>query len=73
MDRGISCRFVVDLGPRTPISLVVRSACVVFLRVVDLSDCSDLLDCVIVSGDSVLSYGLYLWHHVRGVANTDGL
>ena len=56
----ISCHFVVDLGTHTPISLVVRSACVVFMRVVDLSDCSDLLDCIPASGwsdDSVLFYG----------------
>ena len=75
VDSWISCRFAVDLGACTPISLVVRSTCVVFLRVVDLSDCSDPLDCVTVSvwsDDSVLSYGLYLWYHVHGVANTDG-
>ena len=45
MDRWISCRFVVDLGTHTPISIVVRSACAVLLHVMDLSDCSDLLDC----------------------------
>ena len=52
MDRWISCSFVVDLDARTRISLVVRSLVVrfVFRRVVDLSDCSDLLDCVTVSG-----------------------
>ena len=50
MDRWVSCRFVVDLGARIPIYLVVCSSCVVFLRVVDLSNCSDLLDCVTVSG-----------------------
>ena len=52
VDHWISRRVVVDLGRRTPISIAVRSACVVFLHVVDLSDCSDLLDCVPVSGYS---------------------
>ena len=46
----LSCRFVVDLGTCTLIFFVVRSACVVFLRVGDLSDCSDLLHCIPVSG-----------------------
>ena len=56
----ISCHFVVDLGTCTPIYLVVRSTCVVFIRVGDLSDCLDLLDCIPVSGwsdDYVLFYG----------------
>ena len=46
VNRWISCHFVVDLGAHTLISLVVRSTCVVFLRVVDLSNCSDRIDCV---------------------------
>ena len=36
VDCWISCRFVVDLGANTSLSLVVRSVCVV--RIVVLSD-----------------------------------
>ena len=58
MDHWISCRFAADLGTRAPDSLIVLSDCVVFLRVVDLSDCSGLFDCITVSAwsdDSGLS------------------
>ena len=58
MDHWISCHFTADLGTRAPDSLMVLSDWVVFLRVVDLSDCSGLIDCIIVSAwldDSGLS------------------
>ena len=69
MDHWLSCCFVVDLGAHTPISLVVRSTRVVFQHVVDLSDCSDLLDCVIIR---VLpsDFSNMVWVLVSGTPNS---